>query len=241
MIGVMYPQLIEDIHVASSLSVFIPLAFYLRGIRSFPIQNHLIGLLIIVSAVIDLITFFDPSPVLNNVFNITQFGILTFFFFLLVYKKKAEPVLLVAIGIYAAGLIYHVVTVGLSVGHSYLWSLASLILMMHAVTYFANVSNMVIDRYFDPNLFSNLIFSASIFIYFLVLFSVSLLLEAVVQLSQDMQTVKGFWAIHNIFNILKNVGFAWAFYYTGKRKIYMTLSQLEQIAKKLEEETDTKS
>jgi hypothetical protein len=54
--------------------------------------------------------------------------------------------------------------------------------------------------------------------------------------SEDATTIRAFWSLHNIFNILKNIGLAIGFYYTGKRRIYMTMEQLEKIARKLKEE-----
>ncbi|NBW36781.1 MAG: hypothetical protein EBR30_17505 [Cytophagia bacterium] len=42
---------------------------------------------------------------------------------------------------------------------------------------------------------------------------------------------RSFWSIHNIINVLKNLGIALAFFLSGKRNVYMTFSQLERIGR----------
>jgi hypothetical protein len=86
-------------------------------------------------------------------------------------------------------------------------------------------------------LLSNMIFNAAFFIYAFIALVMFFLFDSVTK-HQDAQTFYAFWSIHNAFAIIKNIGFALAFYYTGKRQIYMTMEQLERIANELEKENN---
>jgi hypothetical protein len=228
---------IEYIRIFSNLSVIIPLVFYMKKINDTPIQNHIIGALIVVSGLSDLISYFNSttSPIINNSYNLIQFILLVWFYYELVYKKRSEVVVLIGIGIYAAVLIFSLVKYGFFHHFTVLWSTASIIIVIHTFVYIFNVQAMTVERYFDSNLFSNMIFAGSIFCYFFVTFLIFVLADTIFK-NHDIETVKAYWTFHNIFNILKNIGFGLAFYYTGKRKIYMTMEQLERIARKMEEE-----
>jgi hypothetical protein len=231
-------DIIEKVRLISTFSPSIPLLFYLRGLRQSPLQNHFIGCLIIFSISIDLITFLRIvyHPIIHSVYNLVEFTLITLFYYELMYKNRSKQIIFVAIAIYLAVLSYSMTEYGLNRFYSGLISTSSLILISHTLTYTFSTSQMTVERYFDKNFYSNMIFNASIFGYFLILFSLTFLRDQVLLL-RDENVFRAFWSVHNVFNILKNLGFAFAFYYTGKREIYMSLEHLERIAKKRDQQT----
>lgn len=233
----MNSQTVEFIRWASHLSVLIPLAVYLPRLTRSPQQNHIVAALIIVSGVTDTISLYTGSSLLFNLYEIIAFVLITWFFYVLVYKKKSELVALISIGVFASVLIYSTIQYGFDRNFSGLWVTSAIITLIHSTVYVFNIPRMVIDRYFDNNLLSNMIFTASMFAFFFVAMIVYFLFDPVSKVEDD-NSLKAFWSIHNAFNILKNLGFALAFYYTGKRSVYMTVEQLERIAKQLDEEKD---
>lgn len=228
-------NVVEFVRWASNLSVIIPVVVYLPRISKFPIQNHIIGGLVVASGLTDAMSLYLHSPVLFNAYQIVMFFLTTWFFYELVYKKKSEFIALVSIGIYLSVLIFSIISSGLYVNYSNLWLTGAIITLVNSVVYIFNIPIMVIDRYFDSNLLSNMIFNASIFGFFFVATIIYFLFDPVSKL-ENINDVKAFWTIHNAFNILKNFGFALAFFYTGKRSVYMTVEQLERIAKHIENE-----
>jgi hypothetical protein len=195
-------DIIEIITLAENLSVIIPLIFYLRTFRQSPLQNHFIGCLIIISGCTEFTTFFRlvDSPIIYGIYNILEFGLISLFFYEVVYKKRSLHLIILSIVIYLVVLVYSISEYGVDRFYSGLVSTSSVILLVHTLVYTFSTPEMPIERYFDKHLYSNVLFNA-----------------------------------HNIFAILKNIGFAFAFYYTGKRQVYMTFEQLERIGRKLEE------
>ena len=228
---------IEFIRILSAFSFIIPLVFWVRDTTISPLQNHIIGALIVVAGVSDLLSYLriaNPQA-LYNIYNVVQLGLITWFYYELVYKKRSEFIVLISTGVYILILLVSVLKYGWPANYTLLWSTGSLIITIHSVTYAVNVQSMTIDRYFDKNLLSNVILSSSLFCYFITTFIIFFLSDTIFK-EHNLETVKAFWTLHNVFNILKNIGLAVGFYYTGKRKIYMTMEQLERIARKMEEE-----
>jgi hypothetical protein len=234
----MNEKVVEVIQWSSYLSCLIPLAFYLYGFRRFPIQNHLIGAVIILSATIDTISLFANFPFIHNLYEILQFLLLNWFYYVLVYNKKSEFIALVSIGSFLAVLIYSFLQkTSFNFYFFNVWGIGAIVMVVHALVYVVNIPRMLIQRYFDNNLLSNLMFNASIFIYFFVSLVAFFLIDAASK-SQTTDSLRGVWSIHNAFNIMKNIGFAVAFYQTGKRQVYMTFEQLEKLARALENENN---
>lgn len=227
-------EVVELIRTASSFSAMIPIVFYLISFQRSPVQHHIIGALVLLSCLADLMTF-HPSPavpMINNAYSFLQFLLITWFYYELLYKKKFEPMFLICIGVYIATLILSLLKYKVFEMYFDMYSVEALIIVLHTAVYVFTVQHMTAERYFDNNLLSNMIFTVSMFGYF----TLSSILPSAVTSLKDMSSIRIFWTVHNIFNILKHLGFAIGFYYTGKRKIYMTMEQLERIARKMEEE-----
>lgn len=231
----MNPSIVEYIRLASQFSFIFPLILYFQRPLSFPIQNHVVAGLIIISGLTDFISLYIGSPILFNAYELLQFGLITWFFFELIYKKRYKLIALIGIAIYLVVLALSVLQYGLHHSYTTLWTIGPFIILVHSLFYVFNIPRMVVDRYLDTNLLSNMIFNASMFIYSLVALIIFILLDPVLSI-KDVNLFKGFWSIHNAFNVIKNLGFAFAFYYTGKRHIYMTFQELERLTKKQEQE-----
>lgn len=229
----MNTQAVELLRWASHLSVIFPLLAFLAHLTNSPIQNRIIGGLVILSGVTDTLSLFISSSILGNSYVVVQFFLTTWLYYELVYKKKSEFIALIGTGVFLSVLIFSVFRYRLDTYYLSLWTIGAIITFVYTIVYVFNVPRMVIERYFDANLLSNMIFNASMFIYFFAALIIFFLTDSS---SNDQNTHQTFWSIHNAFNILKNIGFALAFYYTGKRKIYMTLEQLEKIAQQLKQE-----
>ena len=235
----MKENIVRIIQLLSVFSVVAPVIFYFVKFRISPRQNHIIGSYIILCAAFDILITFQllPNSILYNGQDVFQFIILTWFYYELVYKKRSDLVMLVTIGTYIAVLLTCIFYQGIFKTYSFLWTTGSVIISIHALVYIFNVPRMVVDRYFDNNFFSNLIFNASLLFYFSMTILIFFVAESIFA-SENTDTIKAFWSVHNMLNIVKNIGLAIGFYYTGKRQIYMTMTQLEKIAKRLEEEGD---
>ncbi|HEY0656508.1 MAG TPA: hypothetical protein VGD65_25420 [Chryseosolibacter sp.] len=233
----MKTEIIRFIQLFSFVSVVIPLIAYLTSIKKAPKQHHFIGALILISGLTDLSFYLRiyTSPMLSNLYSIMQFGIITGFYYNVVYKKRAGLAMSILIGVYVAILLFSLINYGIRENLTFLWAVGSLIIAIHCLSYVFNVNSMVLDRYFDIHLLSNVIFNTTFFGYGTMTFFIFLLTNIVFS-NHDAETIDAFWSLHNIINILKNIGFAIGFYYIGKREIYMTLSQLEEIAQRLREE-----
>jgi hypothetical protein len=229
----MNPEVVEFIRLTSQFSVILPLILYFRRVSDHPMQNHVIGAAIILSGLTDFISLYIGSPVLFNVFDLVQFILMTWFFYELIYKKRHTYVAPIGVAIYLAVLVFSILKYGLYSNYPGVWIVGSLIIFIHTFFYVFGIPGMIIERYLDKNLLSNIIFNTSIFVYFLVALIVFFLFVPVSK-TEDLNAFKEFWAVHNAFNTVKNVGFAFAFYYTGKRSVYITLEQLERIGRKLE-------
>jgi hypothetical protein len=227
---------IEYIGLFSSLSITVPLVVYAIKFRNLSRQHHLLAALIMLSAVSDFASYFRLSSpqIFFNLYGIIEFAIISTFYYVLVYKKKAQLILLMAIGVYLSVLLFSLLKHDFRENYTALWSVGSLIIALHGVAYIFSIPHMTIERYFDRDLLSNLILAGSSFCYAIVSFLIFALADLIFE-RQDPESIDAFWSLHNIFNIMKNIGFALGFYYVNKREIYITLEQLERIAKKLEE------
>ncbi|HEY0655736.1 MAG TPA: hypothetical protein VGD65_21525 [Chryseosolibacter sp.] len=228
---------IEYIRLLANLAFVVPLTFYVAKLRHSPLQNHIIAALIALSACVDLLTYFGKlhAPPLYNIFTVIEFALITSFYYKLVYSKRGSLVMLISIGVFIATFLFSALRNDTTENYTTLWTVESILILIHGLVYIFNIQEMPIDRYFDAHLLSNMIFNMSFFFYATVTILIFGLTDVIFR-QHDIQTIKAFWAFHNMIAILKNVGFAIAFYYTGKREIYMTLEQLEKIARKLEEE-----
>lgn len=229
-------EIIQYIRLFSTLSVAIPGVLYIINLGRLRIHHHIIGGLLVALAAADSIAYLGIYPIQSvaNVYSIIQFILITTFYYFIVYKKRSALIMFLSIGVYLSTLIFELIENSFGENYTALWSVGSLMIALYGITYIFTIPTMTVERYFDRNLLSNVILAASSFSYAVVSFLIFALADVIFE-RHDADTIDAFWSLHNIFNIMKNIGFALGFYYVNKREIYITLEQLEKIAKKLEE------
>jgi hypothetical protein len=119
---------------------------------------------------------------------------------------------------------------GIFVMQSTLWTTGAAIIAFHSLVFTSGRFTKSAEALLDLNLDCKLIINGSVSLYFMAsLFFFVVATYFFEELSAPMRQLS--WSFHNIINIMKNIGLAIGFYYTGKRKIDITIEQLEVIAK----------
>lgn len=216
--------------LVSILSVLPPLTVYFLRIKNLPLQNHLIGLLLVVSAVFDALNFNlftsrQPTYISANLYNIILFAMLAKFFYEVLFRACYRKLFFIGIFIFCVACI-----VALSIQdiryeyQSIVWVTEALILCTYCYIYNLFISAGSTHVIFNPHLHSELSIVGGIFIYFSFSIAFFALMNYIMtNLTADASRL--LWSIHNGNNVIKNIFFAFGIYYTGKRKI--TISKQE--------------
>ncbi|HEY0770592.1 MAG TPA: hypothetical protein VGD31_09690, partial [Sphingobacteriaceae bacterium] len=78
------------------------------------------------------------------------------------------------------------------------------------------------------NLYSGLIFNGAVIFYFSFNFFLFMIANYVLtELTPDMSRMA--WAFHNVNNVIKNIAFAFGFYYTMRRRVNLSDEEVEKI------------
>lgn len=200
----------EIIRIASNLSVLFPLVAYLAKFKYATRRIHIIGGLVLVSAIFDLIGYLrfqnsEPTAVLFNTYYVFLFCLLWWFYHEVVFIGTRRLITYIGLAVYAQSFILITLFVQDFFQHqSLLWLITAIILVVFSIEYFLylfstgpgvnllNYTTMWINSgvllYFSFNLFlfiiSNYIFS-----------------------HEDHDVGLAVWSFHNVNNILKNVLF----------------------------------
>lgn len=231
----MSAQLFDNIFILSVVSTLVPLVvFFLRWNRQ-SIHYRIIVALLAFSFISDLtIRFWSindvPSSVLTNLYTVVEFILISVFCYKILFQNKARLFLYFGSVTFLVSLVVLGVVKGFLFPNNYLWSISSFILGTYSILYFCFIPFMIIERYFDKHLFSNIILTSSLCLYCFASVILFIFMDFVfANLTADQ--AKGFWSIYNIINVLKNVGITLAFFLSGKRNVYMTFSQLEKLGR----------
>ncbi|HEY0652615.1 MAG TPA: hypothetical protein VGD65_05780 [Chryseosolibacter sp.] len=237
----MSANLFSIIFFAHLFSSLIPLSMFLWRIKHQPRQNTIIAIILTFSLVCDLANWLLPkfglsSAVFFHSYGIVAFMVFNFYYYELFFHKKASKYQYITILIFALTVVsYFSFNSGLTLSN-YIGPISSAILGINSLLYFYFISTMIVERYFDMHLFSNFAVNASLSLYFfttIILFSFMDFAFTELTIEQE----RSFWSIHNIINILKNIGIALGFFLSGKRNVYMTFSQLEELAEQQERDS----
>jgi hypothetical protein len=229
----MSDSLFKIIFLATIASTAIPiLTFLLRWVHQ-PKHNFTILALLVFSLLSDVSIWYLSRNNQSSIFIVNSYGIIAFcflsaFYRQIIFAKRASLVQYITIFVFLISLALLGVSGALDYPNNYVWAISSLILAINSILYFYFLPHMVVARYLDQNLFSNFVLNASLSLYFftsIILFS---FMDFVFN-HLSVAEAKAFWSIHNIVNILKNLGIAFAFFLSGKRKAYISIAQLEKI------------
>lgn len=233
-------QLFDIIVVASALSVLVPICIYLIRFKDQPKQNHIISAFLGVSILCDSLIAASqiqkrPSIIFVNLFVIAAFIIIVGFYYEILFKKRAKVYLYIGTVLFTLASVYQVIQHGLAQPLVTLWTLNGAIISVFSVLYICIVPSMVIDRFVDRHLYSNVIINTAFAFYFFTTLFLFLTADFVFTKLTANES-RFFWSLHNAANIIKNLGLALGLYYSGKRKTYITLEQLEKMGKGTVEE-----
>ncbi|HEY0739888.1 MAG TPA: hypothetical protein VGD40_00450 [Chryseosolibacter sp.] len=227
----MTPAVIETIKTISILSVLGPLALYILKIKQLPRENQVVGVLVVISAITEVIIAVQVyankvTATVTNLYFLCAFIVLCFYYYEVVFKFRSKLYFASGLTIYLLSFLLVVFIKGINVFHGELWALTGLILVIFGIMY----NNYQVEKppLLDKNLYSGLIFNAAIMFYFSFNFFLFLIANYVLtELSAEMARMA--WAFHNVNNIIKNIAFAFGFYYTNRRRVNLTAEEVERI------------
>jgi hypothetical protein len=228
----------NTIAYSSIVSILIPLIFYFRKIKNQAKHHRTVGIYLCSCLLFDAVNFVLYFQGYSTVISVNLFYILTFItmnvlYFQLIYKDGPKTIFFAGIGIYSVSLIYAVSSQGIGNPHSALWAISGVIIAIHSVIYTNTNFFKTPDNLLDLNLNSTIIINGSLSFYFIA--TIFLFLATTFffeELTADMRRLS--WSFHNGVNILKNIGIAVGLYYTGRRKVDITIEQLEEMDRRLQ-------
>lgn len=201
----------EVIRYSSIFSVGYPLVLYLKRIKKHPMQNHLLGGLIILSAAFDVATGILYEAAITNIplinlYYLVFFGAMSWYYFEIHFKDHESKIWRIGNMLYIlAWLIALIQCKGLLVYQSWIWVFSSGILMVFTSLYGRYTITHI--RVQNPYLKGTLWIGLATFCYSCVnlgLFTVG----SYVLTQMDYKVSMAFWSIHNVNNLIKNVLFA---------------------------------
>jgi hypothetical protein len=198
----------EIIRLASILSVAFPLFSYLSRITQAPRTVHIIGALIIVSALSDAVAYFlfaqhQSTVVLFNSYYTILFFLLSWFYYEIISHTKARATLWSGVVIY---VISFVLVTGFIQGffeyQTFMWTITGAIMIIFSISYFLYLfaSETPMTGY------ALLWINSGVLFYFC--FNLFLFIMSSYVLTQlDPQISILIWSFHNVNNIIKNILF----------------------------------
>ncbi len=227
----MRPESIEMIRYLSNASVLLPLFFYGLKFKHLPKENHIVGIVVLVSAISDLIGFLfaqaaASTSILFNIYYFAVFAVLGWYYYEVVFQFKNRGYLYFGIGAYLVALWFVNMYHDIFTFQGEMWAVTGSILVIFGIVY----NNYQVEKppLLDRNLYSGLIFNAAIMLYFSFNFFLFIIANHVLtELSPD--TARMAWGFHNVNNIIKNIAFAFGFYYTNRRRLNLTDEEIERI------------
>jgi hypothetical protein len=222
---------VELIRFLSNLSVIAPLIVGIARARLMPTENRIIFFLVTASAIADLIGFNfatsgkDTSALFNG-FTSVAFIITSWYFYQVVFKFRAKAYFIVGLGVYLLAFMIAIIKSGFSLYQGELWALSGFVLVFFGIIY----NNYQVEKppLLDRNLYSGLIFNAAIMFYFSFNFFLFIIANYVLT-ELPAETARIAWGFHNLNNIIKNIAFAFGFYFTNRRRLNLTDEEVERI------------
>jgi hypothetical protein len=222
---------VELIRLFSIFSILAPFVTYCLKLRKLPRENHIIGIVIIISAAIEIFVTIQfegnrPTAIAYNMYFVFLFSLLCWYYYEVVFKFKNRGYFFFGIGAYVMALFVVSARLAFETYQGEMWAITGVILVVFGIIY----NNYQVEKppLFDKNLYSGLIFNGAIMLYFSFNFFIFIVANYVLtELSPDSSRMA--WAFHNMNNIIKNIAFAFGLYYTGRRRVNLTDEEVERI------------
>lgn len=214
----------EIISHISSLSIIAPLLLYFWKFRKAPLPVHIIGALVVISAVCDLIGFIlmsekHSTAMVINIYYILTFILLSWYYYESIFKVKYKMVLPIGSVVYF--VLFLVITFTMqdfSLYQNRVWVLVSVILLVYSLLYSVYLHKDVLRSGKQGG--SALCFSTGIFYYFAWSTGIFIVTEYLL-VKLDSETMLLVWMAHNLGNIGKNLFLATGFYFTANRRFIL--------------------
>lgn len=210
----------EIVRITSNLSVLFPLVMYLGRLRQASRQIHIIGMLIIVSAVCDLLGLLlfsegKSTVVVFNIYYTLSFLLLTWFYYEVLFVNNRRIMIWIGLAVYLQSFI--LVTAFLQSFFEYqtiMWVIAAIIMIVYSIAYFFySLSTITSSGYLG---YSLVWINMGVMIYFcLNLFLFVMGNYVLTQL--DAETSAMIWSSHNVNNIIKNILVGTGIYFYRKK------------------------
>jgi hypothetical protein len=214
---------IEIIRYVSNCSIILPVFFYFFSRKSLSASSHIIGLLVIISGLCDGITFIlfkkqISGVLISNFYGVSLFGLLSWFYYELFIKKSHNKnyrsILFAGTTVYFMCFIITLVVQGIFQYHDLLRSFGGGIIVTYSIVYFSSLSKTEVA----PELKGSSWFVGGIIYYFAISISIFVLFQYLIT-NTEPNVMRAIWSVHNISNTIKNILFAFGFYYAGKSRI----------------------
>jgi hypothetical protein len=215
------PDISEIIRISSNISVVLPMAMYLTRFTYASKRVHIIGVLVIFSAVCDLVGVIlfrenQSTVLLFNAYYVILFLLLTWLYYEILFLKDRRLIVWIGLAIYLQSFILTTVFVQSFFEYQTLmWIITAIIMIIFGSAYFFHsISTIPASNIFSH---SFIWINGGVMIYFcLNLFLFILSNHVLTKVDSEMSLL--IWGFHNVNNIIKNVLFAIGIYFF-KRKI----------------------
>jgi hypothetical protein len=217
----------EIIRFASIASVAFPMILYLTKIGYGSKALHLIGALVVLSALSDLTAYFlfshgKSTVILFNLYYIAVFFVLTGFYLSIYNSSTGRRVVISGFFIYVIALI--LVTLFRQPFTTYqtlMWTLTGMTMIIYSISYFLYLFS-------DQTMMNNyglLWINSGVLLYFsLNLFLFIMSSYVLTQLDSEISLL--IWSFHNVNNIMKNVLIGLGIFSFSKHALTATTARL---------------
>lgn len=218
----MTAQIIKWLSYASVVSPLLPLLFLSTFWKKQPRQNRILIISLLLSLVADVISSVLGAHGIQNLFVLNMYCILALPATMLFYQEtlvKRELRILTHIFtiVFLIVALFLALDQGLIVANHNTWTLSSVLLAIASLLFVGDL-NLMDETTFTKNRFhqTNILLNTSLAFYHIM--------TTIVFLSADYvfthvspEDFNLFWGSQNVAHILKNIGFAVAFYLSSKR------------------------
>lgn len=217
----MEPNIPVIISMASAISIVLPLAMYLLRMKNAAKRIHIVGAIIIGSAICDLISIFlikehASTVILFNTYYALLFFLLTWFYYEVLFSNTRRVIVWIGLAIYLQSFL--LITIYVQSFFEYqtlMWVITAIIMIIYSISYFFySFSTISASNIFT---YSFIWINIGVMIYFcLNLFLFIIGNHVLTKMEPHISSL--IWSSHNVNNIIKNILFAIGIYFY-KRKI----------------------
>ncbi len=210
----------EIISHISSLSIIVPLLLYFWKFRNALRPIHIIGALVVISALCDLIGFIlmsgkHSTALVINIYYLSTFILLSWYYYESVFNVRYKKVLPVGSLVFLVlSLLITLTMQDISDYQNWVWVLIGVILLIYSLIFGIEIHKNVLRT--GEQGASAIMFNTGIFYYFAWSTGIFIVTEYLL-VKLDSETMLSVWSAHNLGNIAKNMFFAWGFYVITKR------------------------